>query len=191
MAWSLYGDIVMGKRLLVGGLILILLVAGCAQPSVGTPTPIPAPASKAAEASSQAEITEPSQTPTPPVRTPVPKEGGEATPQNNTTSIEGRERESSDNISGPVDNNLAGLGTVDLKQFMKGHFGELPLPSLRELSHSLRDFCQYRKDSAHAHIPRYEEEIRELEQMRELVLGIKRASVITQIFQLFGTEGSF
>lgn len=91
-------------------------------------------------------------------------------------------------LSVPVDNNLAGLGTEDLKRFMKEHFGELPLPALKELSHSLRDFCQYRKDSAHAHIPRYEEEIGELEHMRELVLGIKRSSVITQIFQLFGTE---
>ncbi len=90
----------MYKNLLVGGLILTLLVTGCTQPSVETP--IPAPASEAAEMPSQAEITEPSQTPTPPVRTPVPMEGGEASSQNNTTSIEGRERESSDNVSGPV-----------------------------------------------------------------------------------------
>ena len=91
-------------------------------------------------------------------------------------------------LSVPVQQNLASLGAEDLKQFMKGHFEELPLPSLRELSRSLRDFCQYRKDSAHDHSPRYEEEIGELNQMRELVLGIKRPSVITQIFQLFGTE---
>lgn len=91
-------------------------------------------------------------------------------------------------LSIPVDSNLAGLGTADVRQFMKEHFGVLPLPALRELSRSLWDFCQYRKDSQHHHVPRYEEETRELEQMRELVLGIKRSSIITQIFQLFGTE---
>ncbi len=92
-------------------------------------------------------------------------------------------------LSVPEHKNLAGLRTEDLnlERFMKEHFGELPLPALRELSRSLRDFY-LRKDSAHYHIPRYEEEIWELEQMRELVLGVKRSSVITQIFQLFGTE---
>ncbi len=34
----------------------------------------------------------------------------------------------------------------------------------------------------------FREEIQELEQMRDLVLGTKRPSIITQIFQLFGTE---
>jgi hypothetical protein len=81
--------------------------------------------------------------------------------------------------------NLASLGTEDLKRFMKEHSGELPLPALRELSRSLRDFC-LRRDAGHDHVPRHEEEIQELEQMRELVLGIKRPSLITQIFQLFG-----
>ena len=51
---------------------------------------------------SQAEATEPSETPTLPIGTPVPMEEGEATPQNGKTSIEGGERESSDNVSGPV-----------------------------------------------------------------------------------------
>ena len=88
-------------------------------------------------------------------------------------------------LSVPVHQNLASLGGEDFKRFMKERFGELPLPALTELSRSLRDFCQ-RKDSAHFHPSRYEEEIQELEQMRELVLGMKRPSVITQIFQLFG-----
>jgi len=92
-----------------------------------------------------------------------------------------------DTLGVPADKSLASLGAEDLKQFMKEHFGELPPPALRELSRSLRDFC-LRKDSAHYHIPRHEEERQELVQMRELVLGMKRPSVITQIFQLFGTE---
>ena len=91
-------------------------------------------------------------------------------------------------LSVPARQNLASLGTEDLKHFMKEHFGEFPLQALRELSNSLHDFCQYRKDSAHSHLSRYEEEIQELEQMRGLVLGMKRPSVITQIFQLFATE---
>jgi len=91
-------------------------------------------------------------------------------------------------LSMPVHQNLASVGAEDLKHFMKEYFGELPLRALKELSHSLQDFCQYRKDSAHSHPSRYEEEIQELEQMRELVLGTKRSSVITQIFQLFATK---
>jgi len=90
----------MHKRLLVGGLILTLLITGCTQPSVETQ--IPASASEAPETPSQTEITEPSQTSTPPVKTPEPMEAREATSQNGTTSIEGKERESSDNVSGPV-----------------------------------------------------------------------------------------
>jgi hypothetical protein len=89
-------------------------------------------------------------------------------------------------LSMPVDKSLASLGAEDIRRFMKENFGELPLPALRELSGTLRDFCQ-RKDSQHQHVPRYEEEIQELEQMRELALGIRRPSVITQIFQLFAT----
>jgi hypothetical protein len=88
-------------------------------------------------------------------------------------------------LSVPADKSLAGLGAEDLKRFMKENFGELPLPALRELSRSLGDFACQRKDSAHYHIPRHEEEVQELEQMRDLALGIKRPSVITQIFQLF------
>ncbi len=78
----------MCKRLLLGGLILALLVTGCTQPLVEPP--VNGPASKATE------------TLTPPVRAPVPTEGGEATLENGATSIEGREWESSDNVSGPV-----------------------------------------------------------------------------------------
>jgi len=85
----------------------------------------------------------------------------------------------------PVVKSLGGLGIEDMKQFMEEHFAGLPLPALRELSRSLGDFCQYRKEGAHYHIPRYEEEMQELEQMRELVLGTRRPSIITQIFQLF------
>jgi hypothetical protein len=88
-------------------------------------------------------------------------------------------------LSVPVNKDLASLGTQELKGIMKELFGELPLPALRELSRSLRDFC-LRRDAGHDHVPRHEEEIQELEQMRELVLGIKRPSLITQIFQLFG-----
>jgi hypothetical protein len=88
-------------------------------------------------------------------------------------------------LSVPADKSLANLGAKDLNQFMKEHFGELSPPALKELSWSLRDFCCFRKDAAHYHIPRHEEERQELEQMRELVLGIKRPSIITQIFQLF------
>ena len=105
-------------------LVVALLAGGCVRPSVETP--IPAPASEAAEAPSQAEITEPSQTPTPPVRTPVPKEGREATPQNNTTSIEGRERESSDNISGPVLSNDLIRGIKRVRR--SGDFDNVGLP---------------------------------------------------------------
>jgi len=90
-------------------------------------------------------------------------------------------------LSVPADKSVVSLGTADLTQFLKEHFGKLPPPALRELSRSLRDFCCLRKDTAHYHPSRYEQEIQELEQMRELALGIKRPSVIAQIFQLFST----
>jgi hypothetical protein len=94
-----------------------------------------------------------------------------------------------DTLSVPADKSLASLGAEDLKRFMKEHFGELPLPALRELSLSLADFCQQKKDGSHSPlVPRYEEAIQELEQMRELALGTKRPSVIAQIFQLFGAD---
>jgi hypothetical protein len=80
---------------------------------------------------------------------------------------------------------LVNLGADELERYLKEHFGELSLPALRQLSRSLRDFWQLRKGSAHFHIPRHEEERQELEQMRELALGIKRSSLITQIFQFF------
>ncbi len=51
----------MYKILLVSGLILVLMVTGCTQPSVETP--IPTPTSEVAETPSQPETTEPSQTP--------------------------------------------------------------------------------------------------------------------------------
>jgi hypothetical protein len=91
-----------------------------------------------------------------------------------------------DTLSVPADKTLAGLGAEDLKRFMKEHFGELPPSALRELSRSLGDFCQQKKDGSHSHVSRHEDETQELEQMRELALGIERSSVITQIFQLFG-----
>ena len=81
-------------------------------------------------------------------------------------------------------NNRPTLELTDLNRFLKEHFGELPKPALKQLSHSLQDFC-LRKDSQHDHPSRYEEEIQELEQMRDLAVGINRPSIITQIFQLF------
>jgi hypothetical protein len=91
-------------------------------------------------------------------------------------------------LSVPTRQNLATSRADDLKHFMSEYFGRVPLPALRELSNSLHDFCQYRKDSAHSHVSRCEAEEQELEQMRELVLGTKRPSVITQIFQLFAVK---
>lgn len=81
-------------------LVLVLCIISCIPTS--TPTPAPAPTGEVAETPSQAEITEPSQTPTAPVKIPAPIEVVGATPKNGITSIEGREQESSDNISGPV-----------------------------------------------------------------------------------------
>ncbi len=73
MAWSLYGDIVMGKRLLVSGLILMLLVAGCAQPSVETPTPASIPVTTPAPTPTPTPTPEPAPTPAPtPTPTPTP-----------------------------------------------------------------------------------------------------------------------
>lgn len=91
-------------------------------------------------------------------------------------------------LSIPEDRSLTSLGTEDIRRFIKENFRELPQPALRELSRSLLDFCQHRKDATHDHLPRYEEEIQELELMRELTLGTKRSSVIAQIFQLFCTK---
>jgi len=83
-------------------------------------------------------------------------------------------------------NNRSTLELIDLKRFLKEYFGDLPVSALKQLHRSLQDFC-LRKDSQHDHPSRYEEEIQELKQMRDLALGINRPSIITQIFQLFAT----
>lgn len=88
-------------------------------------------------------------------------------------------------LTTPADRSLVTLGTEDFRQFMREYFGELSQPALKELSRSLLDFCQQRKDASHDHLPRHEVENQELDRMRELALGTKRASVITQIFHLF------
>lgn len=76
---------------------------------------------------------------------------------------------------------------VDLKKFIELSFGKMNVPAVRELSRAMRDFSQ-RRDSQHDHGSRYEEETTELDQMRELVFGTRRRSIITQIFQVFGGE---
>lgn len=85
---------------------------------------------------------------------------------------------------------LASLGTEDLKEFMQAHLGGPRLPDLRSLARSLRMVQQYRKGSAHYQeaVSRYDKEKWELEQMRNLVLGIDRPSIITQIFRLLGAK---
>ncbi len=71
--------------MLVGGLILTLLVTGCAQSPIETPTP--------------------------PAKTPAPIEVVEATPKDSATSTGDREQESSDNVSGPVLSNTLDRGS--------------------------------------------------------------------------------
>lgn len=90
-------------------------------------------------------------------------------------------------LSSIEDKKSAIEGIENLKQTIKENYGDLSPAALGQLSRLLRDFY-LRKESAHYHLSRYEEELQELEQMRELVLGTKRLSIITQIFQLFGTE---
>ncbi len=60
------------------------------------------------------------------------------------------------------------------------------MPDLCPLSRSLQMVQEYRSGSAHYQeaISRYEKEKWELEQMRNLVLGIGQDSVIAQISQL-------
>ena len=85
-------------------IMTLITVSGCIQESAPSLVlaPVPTPASEAAGMPSQNEVTGPSETPTVPDKTPVPIEVVGATPKNGITSIEDRERESSDNMSGPV-----------------------------------------------------------------------------------------
>lgn len=89
-------------------------------------------------------------------------------------------------LAAPSGKSLASLGTDDLREFMKAHFGGPRLPDFRSLASSLRMVQQYRQGSAHYQeaASRYDKEKWELEQMRNLVLGINGPSVIVHIFQL-------
>lgn len=88
-------------------------------------------------------------------------------------------------LAAPSQEGLSSLGTADLRDFTKRHFGWSRMPDLRPLSRSLRRVHDYRKGCAHYQEPssRYDRERSELEQMRNLVLGIDGPSVIRQIFQ--------
>lgn len=95
-----------------------------------------------------------------------------------------------DTLAASPRKDLASLGTKNLKEFMEAHLGGPYLPDLRSLARSLRMVHQLRKGSAHYQeaLSRYEKEQWELEQMRNLVLGINEPSVITQIFQLLSAK---
>ncbi len=95
-----------------------------------------------------------------------------------------------DTLAASPRKDLASLGTKDLKEFMEAHLGGPYLPDLRSLARSLRMVQQLRKGSAHYQeaLSRYEKEQWELEQMRNLVLGINEPPVITQIFQLLSAK---
>jgi len=69
---------------------------------------------------------------------------------------------------------------------MRSHLGGSRLPDLRPLAQSLRLVQQYRSGSAHYQqaTSRCEKKKWELEQMRALVLGIGKPSIIVQIFRL-------
>jgi len=87
---------------------------------------------------------------------------------------------------------LTGLGTDDFREFMKAHLGGSRFPDFRLLSESLRKISAYKGSSSHYKDAdaRYESERNELEQMRNLVLGINGPSVIVQIFQLLSAKSS-
>lgn len=95
-----------------------------------------------------------------------------------------------DTLAASPRKDLASLGTKRLKEFMETHLGGPRLPDLRSLAHSVRMVHQYRKGSAHYQeaLSRCGKEKWELEQMRNLVLGISEPSVITQIFQLLSAK---
>lgn len=86
---------------------------------------------------------------------------------------------------------LANLGTKDFKEFLQEHLGGTRLTDFLPLSNSLGMIQQYRSGSAHYQeaSSRLEKEEWELEQMRNLVLGIdNKPSVIVQIFKVLGSK---
>ncbi|MFA4835686.1 MAG: hypothetical protein WC749_06425 [Dehalococcoidia bacterium] len=82
---------------------------------------------------------------------------------------------------------LTDLGTKELRDFLREHFGMERLPDLRPLCDSIQKVQGYRGGSAHYREAesRYENELDELKEMRKLVLGIGQPSVIALIVQDF------
>ncbi|GEM_PF-3936797 len=85
------------------------------------------------------------------------------------------------------DTSLAALGKTELMEFVKTRFGSLDIRQLVPLANDLRLLQDLRGGSAHYRDAdsRYTQEQRELEDMRGMVLGISRPSVIATIFPLF------
>ena len=90
-------------------------------------------------------------------------------------------------LTAPRVKGLSELGMSELLEFVKQCYRWQRLPDLHPLARSLQAIQKYRGGSAHDQeaISRYDQETLELEEMRKLVLGIGRDSVIAQIFKLF------
>ena len=81
---------------------------------------------------------------------------------------------------------LADLGRVDLTEFAEKRFGKSVFPSLLAISKGLREFSQLRGGSAHHRdaLVRYEEGRQQLVEMRAMVLGISKDSIVTHIVEI-------
>ena len=87
-----------------------------------------------------------------------------------------------------VDSGQKGTTNSKMKIFMKQKWPKLVLDNLNGLLQPLRIVQRYRNNAVHTKLSRSNKEEKiELEQMRNVVLGTDGPSLITQIFQLFGT----
>lgn len=95
-----------------------------------------------------------------------------------------------DELSAPVRNDFGGLAAKPWREFLTVHLGQQTLPHFGPLAKSLREVQKLRGGSAHSEYAesQYERKRRDLDALRNLVLGIGGPSVISEVFRLLGSR---
>ena len=91
-------------------------------------------------------------------------------------------------VAEPVNKGLASLATDDLREFMGGTFGSVPSLELKSLADGFKTIQRRRGGSAHYQVAdsRYDNDLQEV---RNLVLGMGIPSLVTKIFDVLSPQG--